>query len=349
MIRFENIEFLWGLLGILLFLFIYLWVSRWKKKSLALLGDKKVVLQMIPYISLRKPTLKFTLFILAYTFLIIGIADPQIGQKSEEVKNSGSDIMILLDVSNSMLAQDMVPNRLDNAKQGIANLIDHLHNDRIGIVIFAGQAYVQLPMTTDYAAAKLFLNTINTNIVPVQGTAIGAAIGMGLNAFDFKDGLNKAMILMTDGENHEDDAVNAATYARNHKVDIHVIGLGSEQGAPIPILKDGKASGFIVDSSGQTVISKMNETICREIASAGGGVYLRATNTESGLSILVDKIASMKKTQYSNHIYKDYEDRFQLFFILTFLALVIDFLIGSKKNVKLAQLNLFESKKETSS
>ena len=188
MIRFANSEYLWGLLVIPAFLLLFLMVDRWKKRSLATLGDKKVFSAMIPEVSFSRPWVKFILFIAAYGFLIIGAADPQIGSKIEEEKKKGADLMILLDVSNSMLSQDMAPNRLESAKQAIAQLIDNLHSDRIGIIVFAGEPYVQLPMTTDYSAAKLFLNTISTDMVPTQGTAIGSAIDMGMKSFDFKDG-----------------------------------------------------------------------------------------------------------------------------------------------------------------
>ncbi len=344
MVRFENIDFLWALIGIPLFIIIFIFFRRWQKKVLASLGDRVVVLKMIPDVSFKKPIIKFVLFLVSYSLIIIGIANPQIGLKSEEVKKSGSDIMLLLDVSNSMLAQDMIPNRLENAKRGISQLIDKMRNDRIGIIVFAGQAYVQLPITTDYSAAKLFLNTINTNIVPVQGTAIGAAIDMGIRSFDFKDGLNKAMILMTDGENHEDDAIGAASKAKDHKVDIHVIGLGSLEGAPIPTIKEGKTSGYFTDSVGQTVISKMDEKMCREIADAGNGIYVRATNTGSGLSIIFDKLEGMQKKNYQTQIFKDYEDRFQVFLIPAFIFLVFEFFVTLRKSKAFNKLNLFEVK-----
>src|ERR1700761_7692074 len=213
MLRFAHIEFLWGLAIIPVLVLLFIAVSHWKKKAMASLGDKTVVDKMVPQVSFSRPWLKFILFAAAYAFLLIGAADPQIGSKTEDEKRKGADLMILLDVSNSMLAQDMTPSRLANAKQAIAQLIDNLHSDRIGIIVFAGEAYVQLPVTTDYGAAKLFLNTISTDMVPVQGTAIGSAIDLGMKSFDFKDGTGKAMIIITDAENHEDDAVAAAKNA----------------------------------------------------------------------------------------------------------------------------------------
>src|SRR6195952_3819015 len=271
MLRFAYIEYLWGLAAIPVFLLFFIRVTRWKSKAIKALGDRNVIDKIVPDVSFSTPRLKFILFILAYVFLIIGIADPQIGSKMEEEKRKGADLMILLDVSNSMLSQDMVPNRLENAKQAIAQLIDNLHSDRIGIIVFAGEAYVQLPVTTDYSAAKLFLNTINTNMVPTQGTAIGAAIDLGMKSFDFKNGTGKAMIIITDGENHEDDAVAAAKNATDKDVTVHVIGVGSPEGAPIPIYQGSKQIGFHLDSAGKTVVSKLNEEMGKEIAAAGNG------------------------------------------------------------------------------
>jgi Ca-activated chloride channel family protein len=345
MLRFAHIEYLWGLLLVPLFLLIFIFVSRWKKKAFASLGDKGVLAAMIPEVSFSRPWLKFVLFMVAFAFLILGIADPQIGSKMEEEKRKGADIMILLDVSNSMLAQDMAPNRLENAKQAIAQLLDNLHDDRIGIVVFAGQAYVQLPMTTDYSAAKLFLNTINTNMVPTQGTAIGAAIEMGMRSFDFKDGTGKSIIIITDGENHEDDAVSAASAAWNQGVSVNVIGVGSAEGAPIPIYQDGRQVGFHTDSIGKTVISKMNEDMCRQIAAAGSGAFVRATNANTGLNIVMAEIAKLQRKTYDSRSFKNFEDRFEVFFALALLFLTVEFFISNRKNLKLSALKLFEVKK----
>lgn len=345
MLRFAYTEFLWGLVGVPLLLIIFLMVRKWKKKALGSFGDRETVRKMIPEVSFSRPVLKFTLFLIAYSLLIVGLADPQIGTKIEEGKKSGSDLMILLDVSNSMMAGDLAPSRLENAKRAISQLIDNLHNDRIGIIIFAGEAYVQLPITTDYSAAKLFLNNINTNIVPTQGTAIGAAIDMGMKSFDFVNGTSKAMILMTDGENHEDDALAATKNAVAKDVSVHVIGLGLPEGAPIPIYKNGSPVGFHTDETGKTVLSKLNEEMCKEIAANGNGVYVRATNANSGLNIVRDQIDKMQKKTYDSKVFKNYEDRFQFFLGLAFLLLVLEFFISSRKNLKLSEVNLFEVKK----
>jgi Ca-activated chloride channel family protein len=346
MLHFAHIEFLWGLALVPVLIIMFIWVSRWKRKALAKFGDKNVVKLMMPEVSLSKPYLKFTLFIIGFTFLLIAAADPQVGSKMEEVKRKGADIMILLDVSNSMLSQDLAPNRLENAKQAISQLIDNMHDDRIGIIVFAGQAYVQLPITTDYSAAKLFLNTINTDMVPTQGTAIGAAIDMGMQSFDFKDGTGKAMIIMTDGENHEDDAVAAAAKAKDKDVMINVVGIGSAEGAPIPIIKDGKQAGFHTDSAGKVVVSKLDENMGKEIAAAGGGVYVRATNANSGLNIIMDQMAKMDRKQYDAKSFRDFEDRFQVLLALALILLVVEFFISNRRSERLSRLKLFEVKEK---
>jgi Ca-activated chloride channel family protein len=345
MLRFAHTSILWGLLAIPVLLLLFLVVSRWKRKAVASLGDKHVVKLMMPQVSFSRPWLKFIFFLVAYACLIVGMADPQLGSKTEEVKRKGADLMILLDVSNSMLAQDLVPSRLESAKRAIAQLIDKLHDDRLGIIVFAGEAYVQLPVTTDYSAAKLFLNTINTSMVPTQGTAIGAAIDLGMKSFDFKNGTGKAMIIITDGENHEDDAVKAAAAAKSRDVSVNVIGVGSAEGAPIPNDPDNKAAGYRNDNEGKQVISKLNEDMGKEIAAAGNGVYVRANNTNSGLDIVMNQITRVQRKLYDSKMFKDYEDRFQFFLAIALVLLVIEFFISNRKNMRLSGLNLFEVKK----
>jgi Ca-activated chloride channel family protein len=344
MLRFAHTDFLCGLIAIPVFLLFFMRVNHWKRNALLNFGEKKVIDLMMPDVSFSRPWLKFTLFMVAFGFLVLGLADPQIGSKMEEEKRQGADLMILLDVSNSMLSQDMVPNRLENAKRAVAQLIDNLHNDRIGIVVFAGEAYVQLPVTTDYSAAKLFLNTINTSMVPTQGTAIGAAIDLGMKSFDFKDGTGKAMIIITDGENHEDDAVAAAKNAADQNVSINVVGMGSADGGPIPIYQGTKQVGFHTDSAGHTVISKLDETMGKEIAAAGNGAYVRATNSNSGLGIVMAQINKLQRKTIDAKNFKDFEDRFQFLLGAALICLLIEFFITNRKSERLSRLKLFEVK-----
>jgi Ca-activated chloride channel family protein len=345
MLRFAHTEFLWGLAFVPLLIILFVLVTRWKRKALSSLGEKDVIRRIIPEVSFSRPVIKFVVFISAYALLIVGLAGPQIGTKTEDARSKGADLMILLDVSNSMLSQDFAPNRLENAKLAIAQLIANLKDNRIGIIVFAGKPYVQLPSTTDYSAAKLFLNTINPGIVPVQGTAIGGAIDMGMKSFDFNDGASKVMILMTDGENFEDDAVKAAENAHDKGVIIHVVGLGSPQGAPVPIYDQGKLTGYHTDSVGQRVISKLNEPMCKEIATAGHGVYIKATTANSGLGIVMDQVNKMKQKTYSSKQFKQFEDRFQFFLAMALFLLVAEFFISGRKSRRLSRLKLFEVKK----
>jgi Ca-activated chloride channel family protein len=345
MLRFAHTEFLWGLVLVPLITILFLVVRRWKRKALAALGDREVVLRIIPEVSFSRPLIKFTLVMAAYALVVISLGDPQIGTNTEDTQTKGANLMILLDVSNSMLSQDFAPNRLENAKLGLDQLISNLEDNRVGIVVFAGKAYVQLPSTPDYSAAKLFLNTINTGIVPVQGTAIGAAIDMGLKSFDFNDGTSKAIILLTDGENFEDDAVKSAEIAHDRGVTTHVIGFGSPQGAPVPIYDNSKLIGFHIDSAGHKVISKLNETMCRQISTAGHGIYVRATNTNSGMGLVMNQVNKMKQKSYSSKQFKTFEDRFQFFLAAAFVLLIAEFFVSTRKSLVLSRFKLFEVKK----
>ena len=228
----------------------------WRKQARERFAEHDLFEQLLPSHSNFKFGLKFSFFLVAYIFLVIGLANPQIGTKMEEVKREGIDLIIALDVSNSMKAEDLSPNRLERAKRAMLQLLQELKSDRLGIIVFAGQAYTQLPVTTDYAAAKLFLNTIDTDIVPTQGTAIGAAIELANESFDFEHGGQKALIVVTDGENHEDDAITAAEEAREKGIKVYTVGMGTPMGAPIPIIRRGKQIGFRQDQEGNTVPGK---------------------------------------------------------------------------------------------
>src|ERR1051326_5444831 len=239
MYRLDNIEFLYGLGIIPLLILLYVLNRLWRRKALKKLGDTEIISQLMPMVSEQKPLLRFILFLVATAFLIFGLVNPQIGSKLEEIKREGSDIVICLDVSNSMKAEDFKPNRLAKATQAIEKLIDKLNNDRIGIIVFAGEAYVQLPVTTDYAAAKLFLENISTDMVPVQGTVISSAIELAEKSFGTEEGKNKAIIIISDGESHDDDAIAAAKAAAEKGTIVHTIGIGSPEGVPIPVYKNG--------------------------------------------------------------------------------------------------------------
>lgn len=346
MFRFEHEIFLWIALGLIpLIVLVFLFVLQWKKRKRKQFGDLEITQRLMPNVSKSLPVVKFIFYAMAMLFLLVGLANLQFGTKLEEVKREGIDIMLALDVSNSMLAEDLSPNRLERAKRAIYQLIEKLHNDRLGIIVFAGDAYVQLPITTDYSSAKLFLETIGTDIVPTQGTAIGSAIELAMESFDFENGTSKAIIVITDGENHEDDASGAAAAAFDEGVSVHTIGMGSEKGAPIPIYKNGAQVGFRQDNTGNTVVTKLNENMLKDIATAGGGSYVRANNANAGLNIIMNEIDKLEKKEFGSKSIKDYEDRFQAFLLVAFILLVIEFFISNRKSSKLDGINLFEVKK----
>ncbi len=344
MIRFAHIEYLYALLAVPLFILFFWLYKNWKKKAKKRFGDEDVVKTLMPNASPAKPGLKFFLIILAYIFLVIGIADPQIGSKLEKVKREGIDIYLALDVSNSMLAEDIKPNRLERAKMAISNLIDKLEGDRIGIIIFAGRAYKQLPLTTDYSAARLFLSVVDTKIVPTQGTAIGAAIKMATESFD-NSKHNKAIVVITDGENHEDNAVDAAKAAAEKGIKVFTIGMGLPEGAPIPIYNSyGTQIGFKKDRQGKTVITKLDESMLRQIAAAGNGSYVRANNTSTGLKKIFKDISKIQKKEIETKQFTNYRHRFQIYLFIAVLLLILEILISNRRSSWVQKMDIFGKK-----
>ncbi|HEX8548036.1 MAG TPA: VWA domain-containing protein [Cytophagaceae bacterium] len=332
MIRLAHQEYLYALGLIPVFIILFLFMRVWRKKLLARFGEKELVKKLSPDVSNTKPWLKFILIALTFGLIILGIAGPQMGTKLEEVKREGVDIIIALDVSNSMLAQDIRPDRLERSKQAIARVIEKLQNDRIGIIVFAGRAYVQLPLTSDFGAAKLFLSTINTDIIPTQGTAVGAAIDLAIKSFGNNIKKHKALVIITDGENHEDDAVKAAKAAADEGIIIHTIGMGSMSGGPIPTYKNKVQTGFLKDNNGNTVVTKLDEGILREIAETGKGKFVRASNSEDGMGVVLGEISRMEKKNFGTKMYTDYEHRYQYFLALALLLLLIEFVVGERRS-----------------
>jgi Ca-activated chloride channel family protein len=345
MFRFAHTEHLWWLaaIGILILVFGYnlIWTNKMVKK----LSSVKLRGLVLPQLSLRTKWTHFILFVLMWTFLILGIANPQIGSKLYESKREGIDLILAVDVSNSMLAEDIRPNRLERTRMGVEKLIDNLQGDRLGIVIFAGRAYVQLPLTTDYAAAKLFTNSLSTNSVNNQGTSIGAALEMSLESFDFSTKTSKAIIIVTDGEDHEEDAIKLAKEARDKGVTIYTIGMGSVQGAPIPVYRNGVQLGFKKDKDGNTIITKLNEAMLMDIADIGGGKFFRANNGNIGLRTILDEINKLETTEMESKIFSDYEDRFQYFLLAALLLLILEIIWPEKRMKFMDKFNLFGVKK----
>ncbi len=341
--RFANPDFLYLLL--LLPVMVVFWILNGvrKKRALNRLGDPVLVKQLMPEFSTFRPTLKFFLQIFAISAMIIILARPQFGSKLEEIKKQGVEVIIALDVSNSMLAEDIQPNRLTRAKQALSRLIDNLDNDKIGLIVFAGDAYTQIPVTTDYISAKMFLSAINPDMVPRQGTAIGAAIDLGIRSFTPDEDKSKAMIIITDGENHEDDPVSKASEASDAGIVIHTIGIGSPEGVPVPVTRNGKRD-YLKDADGTTVITKLDEDILKKIAIGAGGNYVRASSSNIGLDEIFAEVKKMKKQDLESTMYTEYNDQFQIFVVIALFLLIMDYVIMDRKNRRLADIRLFKFK-----
>jgi Ca-activated chloride channel family protein len=338
MFRWAHPEHLYALLLIPAIVLLFAYRIRTRRIQLQRLGENELVRRLMPDTSKRKPILRFIVFTTAFACMVMAWANPQIGTRLEEVKREGVDVIIALDVSNSMRAEDLRPNRLERAKQIISRLIDRLENDRIGLIVFAGQAYVQLPITTDYAAAKLFLSNISTNMIPTQGTAIGAAINLALKSYTGNDNKHKALVIITDGENHEDDAVEAARDAASQGVIIHTIGMGSPEGTPIPAGNGNQ--DFLRDNDGNTVVTKLDEITLQKVAAEGRGRYIHSTSGDDGLDVLLTQIGKMEKKTYGTKQFTDYEDRFQYLLVIGLILLIGESLIGNRKSPWWAKINL---------
>lgn len=331
MFRFAHSYFLYLLILIPVFTVIAVVFLVWRKKALERFGEMAVIGQLMPEYAPGRLILKFILLMIAYAFLVIALADPQTGSKLEKVQRKGIDIMIALDVSNSMLAQDIKPDRLERSKQAISKLIDMLEGDRIGIVIFAGKAYMQLPITTDYSAAKLMLSTISNNSVPVQGTAIADAIELCMTAFNRTD-RNRAIVIITDGEDHQGDVLEQTDAAVKKGVPVYTIGMGLPDGAPIPVYEGNVQVGYMKDRDGSTVMTKLDEAMLQRIAAVGNALYVRANNSETGLDKIFEEINKIQKSEIESKLYSDYEDRYQYFLLPGLFFLILEIFIFNRKN-----------------
>lgn len=344
MFRFANPEYLYVLLIIPVFIGLYVLSSHLRKKNLSDFGNINLIRQLMPGISFRRGWVKFSIFLLAIVSMIFGLARPQFGSKLTDVKRKGIEIIIALDVSNSMLSQDIQPNRLERAKQAISRLTDQLTNDRIGLIVFAGDAYVQLPVTNDYTSAKMFLSSISPGIVPKQGTAIGSAINLAASSFSPQEEASRVIVVISDGENHEDDPVDAAKRANEKGIIVHAIGIGSPQGAPIPT---GIGSqDFLKDKDGNVVVTRLDEETLSKLAIIGGGKYIRATNSQIGLVPLFEEINRLERVSFKEKVFSEYNDQFQYLFGLALVLLILDFFILERRNRFIEKLNLFGDNKK---
>lgn len=327
MINFAQAQYLLLLLLIPFFFVIQALVLKVRRNRLRKFGDEALVKQLMPSYSRSKTWVRLTLFAVGFFFFVIGLSRPQIGAKLKEHETKGAEIMIVLDVSNSMLAEDYSPNRLDRAKLAISRLVDKLREDRIGLIVFAGNSFVQLPITTDYVSAKMFLGSISTESVPVQGTAIGEAINTAMRSFSAQSEKSRAIVVITDGENHEDDPVAAARQAAEMGVRVFTIGVGSPEGKPIPM--NGE---LLKDKNGDIVVTRLDEAVLQEVAEAGNGLYVRAGNSEFGLNPIIDDIRKMDDEKYSSIVFEEFDEQFMYFMAIALFFFVVEMLVGDRRS-----------------
>ena len=326
MIIFAQYRFLLLLLLVPLIPLMYALVMRRRTRNIRKFGDEELVKELMPSYSKAKGWVRIILFTLAFALFVIGLARPQIGAKLKEHQAKGAEIMICLDVSNSMLAEDYSPNRLDRAKLAISKIVDRLQGDRIGLIVFAGSSFVQLPITTDYVSAKMFLNSVNTESVPVQGTAIGDAVLTAAKSFSIQSEKSRAIIVITDGENHEDDPISAAEQVAEMGIKLYTIGVGSAEGQPIP--KDGS---LMKDKDGNIVVTRLDEATLQSMADAGNGAYVHAGNEEFGLNPIIDDIKKMEDEEFNSVVFEEYDEQYMYFFAAALLLLVLEMLIGERR------------------
>lgn len=341
MFRFANPQYLWLLLALPLFAALFALAMRNRRRRLARFGRTETLGELMPDVSNARVVLKFLIFCLAFALLALAAARPQLGSKLREEKAQGVEMMLVVDVSNSMLAEDFEPNRLERTKYAVNKLFDGLRQDRVGLVVFAGEPKVQLPITSDYRMAKAFARRIDPSLVSVQGTAIGKALEQALLSFsgDTEQSHSRVIILITDGENHDDDAIAVAERAKQMGIRIFTIGIGTPEGAPIQI-----GGEFIKDEKGDMVVSKLNEEMLAQIADITGGAYVRSSKQSIGLEEIVDSINRMEQTELSTLRFEEFNEQFQYLLGAALLLLLIEFLLLDRRNPLLAHLNIFREK-----
>lgn len=338
MFRFENPIYLWLLLIIPILIIIKIMMWYVQRKKLSRIGNPTLLGELMPDVSRFRPWVKFLLLITALSSLILALARPQFGSKISHEKRNGIEAIIALDISNSMLAQDVQPSRLDKSKLMIENLINSFINDKIGLVVFAGEAYVQLPITSDYVSAKMFLSDITPNLISAQGTDIARAIRVSLSSFTQQKGVGKAIILITDGEDNEGGALEAVKEAKEKGVNVFILGVGDSKGAPIP-LGNGE---YLKDNHGQTVMTALNENMCKEIAQAGSGTYIHIDNTSLAQEQLNNELSKLQKGDSDAVVYSEYNEQFQIVALLSFILLLIEVCLLERKNPLFKRFNLFK-------
>lgn len=336
MFRFANIELLYLLLAVPAMAVLFEVMMRKRGRMMARFGSAMAVKRLAPEVSVARLRVKFWLFAAAFALLVVAAARPQMGSKLREVEREGVEIMVALDVSNSMLASDFSPNRLERTKYAVSRVIEGLSEERIGVVVFAGDAYVQLPITSDYLTARNFVERISPTQVTKQGTAIGAALDLATSAFSSDSEGSRVVILVTDGENHEDDALKAAERAAERGVKVYTIGIGTPEGAPINI--DGD---FIRDSKGEIVVSKLDETTLQKIAATTEGAYIRATSASVGVQEIVDMINRTEKSKFKTEIFEEYDEKYHIPLVAALVLLLVELVVLPRRNRVLSKFNLF--------
>ncbi len=340
MFRFENIDYLNFLAIIPILIVVFIVVGYFRKKAIRQFGDWALVQQLIPQVSKYKHTLKFILLLFCLVFAIIALSNPQWGMKKEKVKRKSIDVFIALDISQSMLAQDISPSRLERAKNFCQSLINGLKGERMGVIIFAGNAYLQMPLTTDYAAAQLFLRSANTNQAPTQGTAISEAIDLAEKSFEEDNKHHKALIIITDGENHDQETLERTKKAKENGLMVFTVGVGTAGGGYIPMYYAGQP-GFKTDESGNPVKTKLNEQMLADIAEAGNGVYYNLVDGEKVINALKDRIENIEKREFEQRSFTEFESYFQYFLAIGLLFLIIEFIISYRKNRWIGDKDIF--------
>ena len=340
MLRFEDPIYLWMLLIIPILVLVRFIVWQKRKRNLRKFGDPSLLKEMMPDVSKYRPTIKFCLLLSAITILIFMIARPQVGSKISHEKREGIEVLIALDISNSMLAQDVIPSRLEKSKLLIEDLVDHFTNDKVGLVVFAGDAFVQLPITNDYVSAKMFLQNINPSLITTQGTDLARAISLSQSCFTQREHIGRAIIVITDGEDHEGGALEAAREAYKKGINVFILGVGTSKGAPIP---DGDG-GYLKDNSGQTVLSALNEQMCQQVAKAGNGVYIHVDNTSDAQEKLNKELSKLQSGISDTVVYSEYNEQFQIFGIILLLLLIVETILLESRNPLFKQINLFRDK-----
>lgn len=338
MFRFENPAFLYLLIIIPVIIVIRLLEMRKRKLKLKKFGDLSLLKQLMPDVSSSRKSLKFWLMIATLALLIVMLARPQMGTKISQEKRKGIEVIISLDISNSMRAEDVVPSRLDKSKMLVENMVDNFTNDKVGLVVFAGDAFIQLPITSDYVSAKMFLQNTVPSLIATQGTDLAGAIELSSKSFTQQDKVGRAILIITDGEDHEGGAIEAAEKARKNGIRVFVLGVGSTKGSPVP---DGNG-GYMKDNSGQEVISALNEEMCKQVAQAGGGAYIHVDNTSLAQRQLNDELTKLQKGDISSVVYSEYDEQFQAVGILVLILLIIEMLILERKNPFFKKIKLFK-------